>query len=118
MRIVIRSRGLHVDATMRAYLKQELHRIFDPVRRGISSIRLFFAALKDPDRGMGCRIVVKLARSDRTVIATATGPHFSALTDRVLRRAGTAVRRRLHRKYARRRRRNRRVLAAGNSANI
>jgi ribosome-associated translation inhibitor RaiA len=104
MRVEIRSRGMSVDGDMRAHLKQALRRAFGAVQRSISSVRVYVAALKGPGDGLGCRVVVKLKRSSRAVIVTERCPAFYALADRVVRRAGNAVRRRLQRKHTRRRR--------------
>lgn len=115
MRIVIRSRGLCVDANMRAYLNQEVHRVMGTLQRRVSSVHVYFTALKGPDDGLGCRMVVNLTRTGRKVIVTETCPTYNSLADRVVRRAANAVRRRLQRKYARRRRG---LLVAGDSSTL
>jgi hypothetical protein len=111
MRVVIRSRGLCVDADMRAYLTQALQRPLGASQRSVASVRAYFVGLKAPG-GLGCRVVVKLARSGGAVIVTERCHRFYTLADRAARRAGAAVRRRLQRRQARRRRRGRAPLAA------
>jgi ribosome-associated translation inhibitor RaiA len=109
MRIVIRARGLWVDKSLRAHVRDRLGVALGFTPR-ISSARVYLAALKSPRGDLGCRIVVKLTRSRRRLIVTGRHPDFFALVDRVTRHAGSAVRRHLERRKDRRRRHGRRLL--------
>lgn len=110
MRVVIRSRGLWVDKTVRDYPNRQLRLALGHVASRIGSVRVYFAVLNDPGgSNLGCRIVVPVPRAGRVVV-TERHPDFYALVDRASRRAGNTVVRRLRRRRARRMRHGRKLL--------
>jgi hypothetical protein len=102
MRVVIRSRGLWVDKTVRSDVKRRLRLALGPVASRVGSARVYLAALNTPgDRILGCRIVLSVSRVGRFVV-TERHFDFDGLIDRASRRVTSAIRRRLWRRRVRR----------------
>jgi hypothetical protein len=115
MRVVIRSRGLWVDKSVRSDVKGRLRAALGKMASRVGSLRVYLVALNTPaGRIVGCRIVLSVARVGRIIV---TGRHsdFDVLIDRASRRAANAVRRRLRRRQARRLRHGRRLTAVAAS---
>jgi ribosome-associated translation inhibitor RaiA len=103
MHVVIRSRGLWVDNSVRSDVKERLRDAFGKLASRVGSVRVFLVALHIPAGGiLGCRIVLSVTRVGR-VIVTERNSDFDMLIDRASRGAANAVRRHLKRRRARRR---------------
>lgn len=102
MRVVIRSRGLWVDKSVRSDVKRRLQIALGPIAPRVGSARVYLAALKTPgDAILGCRIVLSVSGVGR-VIVTERHSDFDVLIDRASHGAKDAVRRRLRRRRSRR----------------
>lgn len=102
MRVVIRSRGLWVDKSMRSDVKRRLRHALGEMASRVGSVRIYLAVLNAPDgRNLGCRIVMTVKRVGRFVV-TERHFDFDGLIDRASRRAASVVRRRLWRRRSRR----------------
>ena len=93
---------LHPEAVSR--FEQHLRNVFHPYASQLSGVTMHLTNCQDSDRKFACRIQVHRRRSD-DVIITDQDERLAVLVKRAVRRASAAVRNRLGRKRAFRRRR-------------